>query len=259
MENQNVNKSIDSIQQQQDDEYSFPYHYVVKKTERGFSQCFNDVWGINYLATIEYLLLQIEKESFETVIDIGCGDGRFTRELAQRFPGRQIIGMDFSSRAIALAKAMSPDIDFRCVDIISQPCVERFDLAVLMEVYEHIEPDSCPEFSRSLARLIKRGGLLYLTVPHVNKLIEYKHYRHFTSEILIQEMSHDFEVLDVVFIEKRSYLKKLIDFILANGIFILNNKYLCNCLYEYYKSHLFLAQNENCCQRIIARFRRRSH
>lgn len=255
----NTNRILDSIQQQQEDEFSFPYHYVVKRSSDGFSQCFNDTWGINYLATIEYLLQRIERESFTSVVDVGCGDGRFTKELRQRFPNRRITGLDYSSQAIALARVMAPGIDFQCVDIMRHSIGEKYDLAVLMEVYEHVSPDICPGFCSSLAALINCGGILYLTVPHVNKNIEYKHYRHFTSDILVQELSRDFELLDLVFIEKRSYIKRLIDRILTNRFFILNNKYVGDRLYVYYKDKLFLAESENSCQRIVVRARRRSY
>lgn len=250
---------LDPLQQQQEDEYSFPYHYVVKRSNDGFSQCFNDIWGINYLATIEYLLQRIERESFTSVVDVGCGDGRFTKELGQLFPDRRVTGLDFSPKAIALAGVMAPGIDFRCIDIMRQSIEEKFDIAVLMEVYEHISPDICLGFCSSLAALINCGGILYLTVPHVNKGVEYKHYRHFTSDILVQELSRDFELLDLVFIEKRSYIKRLIDSILTNRFFILNNKYFAGRLYAYYKDNLFLAEDEASCQRIVVRARRRSH
>jgi hypothetical protein len=109
-----------------------------------------------------------------------------------------------------------------------------------------------------LANLLKPGGILYVSVPHINKPVEYKHYRHFTSESLTKELSQKFETLDVFFIEKRAYRKQLIDCILINSLFILNIRRATEWLYAYYKKNLFLAENEAVCQRIVVRAKMRA-
>jgi 2-polyprenyl-3-methyl-5-hydroxy-6-metoxy-1,4-benzoquinol methylase len=141
---------------------------------------------------------------------------------------------------------------------VKQNIEEKFDIAVLMEVYEHIHPEISDDFCRSLASLINPGGILYLTVPHVNKHVEYTHYRHFTSDILANELYHYFEKLDFVYIETMSFRKKIIDCVLANRLFILNNKRVASWLYFYYINNLFFAKNETSCQRLVVRAKRRS-
>lgn len=52
------------------------------------------------------------------VVDIGCGNGRFTRALAGRFP--RAVGVDLSPAAVALATAESagtPGVTFRALDM----------------------------------------------------------------------------------------------------------------------------------------------
>src|SRR5262245_37977053 len=65
----------------QEAEYWFPYHYVSQWSPR-FSQCFYDSWGIHYISTIEFLLEKLSALPFYSIVDIGCGDGRMSRELA---------------------------------------------------------------------------------------------------------------------------------------------------------------------------------
>jgi SAM-dependent methyltransferase len=51
-----------------------------------------------------------------TVLDIGCGDGRTTLELARHFPGTGFHGIDFSSSMIDAARAnlvAQPDLEDR--------------------------------------------------------------------------------------------------------------------------------------------------
>jgi SAM-dependent methyltransferase len=54
-------------------------------------------------------------------LDIGCGNGRFTRVLAQRF--RPAIGVDVSPHAVARARVESgslPHLEFRVADMIAE-------------------------------------------------------------------------------------------------------------------------------------------
>ena len=52
------------------------------------------------------------------VVDVGCGNGRFTRALAGRYP--DVLGVDLSPAAVALATAESagtPGVRFRALDM----------------------------------------------------------------------------------------------------------------------------------------------
>jgi SAM-dependent methyltransferase len=239
----------------QEEEYSFPYHYVAQYNG-AFTQVFCDSWGINYVSTIEFLLSRLQGEKFESVIDIGCGDGRFTQELASAFPTKRVVGIDYSRKAVTLASAMAPadsQAKFICADIASENIENsKYDLGVLMEVFEHISPEKAEDFVGAIARLLNPGGVLYVTVPHTNKSIEPKHFRHFTSHTLAAAFSPFFKMTDVIPIEKRCVPMKWLKCILTNRYFILNNERLKRYIYRYYKKCLFHSQ-ETECQRIIAK------
>lgn len=238
-------------QQLQDDEYWFPYHYVSNYQD-GFTQVFNDTWGINYVATIEFLLQRLSLYQFDSLIDIGCGDGRFTGELKLRFPQSDIVGIDYSKRAIELAKAMNPLVKFGQHDITNHNTInKKFDIAVLMEVFEHIQPDNGEKFLYAISRILHTKGILLLTVPHKNKPVEYKHFRHFDSSSIIKCLEPFFDVEEIVPFEVRSFKKDLIDKLLTNNMFILNNQKLRNRIYAYYKNNLFLAKQERECKRLF--------
>lgn len=98
------------------------------------------------------------------VIDVGCGRGDFTIELARRYPSiREIWGTDFSPEALAIAagEAGQPGrIFFREADLREMPFEDnRFDLTVCINVLHHIHRDDLDRALAELAR-ITRGDLV---------------------------------------------------------------------------------------------------
>jgi 2-polyprenyl-3-methyl-5-hydroxy-6-metoxy-1,4-benzoquinol methylase len=245
----------DTIQKLQDDEYDFPYHHIPLYKKNYFNQCFNFAWGINYVATIEFLIDKLKQEKFQSLVDIGCGDGRLTKELREEFKNKEIEGIDYSEKAIALAKAMDFYGTYHCLDILSSQTHKKYDISLLIEVFEHIHPDISEAFLRAVARLLNKGGLLILTVPHINVPVELKHYRHFSVEGLSNCLEKYFDIIEIIPLEKNSKIKEFLDLLLTNDFFILNHVKLKNRIYKLYKSKLFLADNEELCKRIYVKAR----
>lgn len=242
---------MDNIQKLQDEEYDFPYHYV-SQFRNGFTQVFNDTWGINYVSTIEYIIEQLKHEKFNSLIDIGCGDGRLVRELSIEFPNQNVFGIDYSSRAINLARIMNENCKYFQSDIICE-VVEKADVITLIEVFEHIHPKVAKSFVNGIYNHLNDNGVLYITIPHENKLVEYKHYRHFNSRTIIECFNEKFFIEKVVPFESNGVVKSIIDKILTNRLFILNNRFLRNWLYKFYKKNLFLVSDERKCNRLFIR------
>ena len=249
--------SSNPIQTAQEQEYDYPYHYIAQ-FEGGFTHCAYDTWGLNYVATIEFLLDRLDQHPFSSLLDTGCGDGRLTKEIARRFPRRRIVGIDYSHQAISLAQAMYPQGEFHQLDVTKNEWGDQFDIVTLIEVFEHIDPITQGDFLRNLAKCLKPGGTLYLTVPHVNTPIGYKHFRHFTVPSISGCLAPFFNIVEVMPFEKRSIVKTMIDALLVNRVFILNHKRTRNFLYQYYKSKLFFSGSEKQCGRIFIKATLRS-
>jgi len=190
------------------------------------------------------------------IVDIGCGDGRFSRELARTFQSTTVVGIDYSERAIALASAMNPDVSnlkFQQIDIAKNINLEPSDRAVLMEVFEHLPIESAGNFMASVRKLIRNDGVLYLTVPHENKPLEYKHFQHFSIEKILDYLRPHFNVVEVVPFERISLCRGVMLKALSNRLFILNNQRLLTMIYKWYKKHLFHCDSELECQRIFVK------
>jgi 2-polyprenyl-3-methyl-5-hydroxy-6-metoxy-1,4-benzoquinol methylase len=246
--------AVQTVIDAQENEYWFPYHYVAKFANDKFRPFFLDGWAINYASTIEYLLAKLRTQPGSRLVDIGCGDGRFSRELALANKDSQVEGVDYSKRAISLASAMNQDIGnlrFSSLDITQCHHLEPFDFAVLMEVFEHIPPKDADAFVAGVRALLKKGGILYLTVPHVNKPVEYKHFQHFSCESIQRYFRPYFNILEVVPFEKKSWARRLIVKLLNGNLFTLTNERMLSFVYRWYKANLFLCDSEKKCQRVF--------
>lgn len=108
-----------------------------------------------------YALECVPTGAFET-LDVGCGTGSNSRELAAR--GHRVTGVDISERAIERYRAEG--FEGRAMDIESGLAFadESFDLAFCSEVIEHVvRPD---RLAGELYRVLRPGGRLVLSTPN---------------------------------------------------------------------------------------------
>jgi SAM-dependent methyltransferase len=242
-------------QQIQEEDYSFPYHYVPQYFP-SFTTSYSWHWGLYYISALDFVLKKVVAYAPRSILDVGTGDGRFVRELSRALEGVRICGIDYSERAISLAKALNPQLAFACVDVTSNPPNEKFALLTLIEVFEHIPIDLAPRFAASLANLLEEDGRLVVTVPHSNVPVSVKHFRHFSAESLRRCFYVDFEMEECIFLDKRSVWVRLMTRLIHNEYFALRHWGVMNRLYRAYKK-LFLVTSEANCGRIYASFKRR--
>ncbi|MDR9382699.1 MAG: class I SAM-dependent methyltransferase, partial [Natronomonas sp.] len=185
-------------QQIQEAQYDYPYHYIPQVEDGRFSQLQYWSWGMHYLGGIRVVLDQLESWSFDSLIDLGCGDGRFLRELSTKRPSVDALGIDYSERSVAMARGMNPDLDYEVVDLLSEDVGREFEVATAVEVLEHIPPDDLPTFVARITDLLVDDGRFILTVPHENKPVRDKHYQHFAAADLLPLLDPSFESVEFV-------------------------------------------------------------
>ena len=97
------------------------------------------------------------------VLDVGCGEGRLTREL--RSNGWRIAGIDASPRMIELASEADPEGDYRVADAAALPFDDRaFDLVIAFMSLQDVDD---PERAIAEAvRVLRPGGLLCAAITH---------------------------------------------------------------------------------------------
>ncbi len=79
-------------------------------------------------------------ESAKSLIDIGCGDGTYTAEMAILLPDTEIFGMDPAVDAIDRARRLTPSVSFMVADILEPASLPQrvFDVGIIRAVIHHL-------------------------------------------------------------------------------------------------------------------------
>jgi len=94
----------------------------------------------------------------KTVLDVGCGKGRFARVLQERYPGAQIHGLDISPEMLKFVPA-GITTQAGLMTALPYPA-ERFDFVYATESLEHaVEIELAVS---EMCRVLKPGGKLVI-------------------------------------------------------------------------------------------------
>ncbi len=97
------------------------------------------------------------------ILDLGCAFGFATRRLKRA--GYVTVGVDASQSYIERARRADPSGEYYVADATRTPLADNsFDGAICLDVLEHL-PDERGAVAE-LARLVKPGGTLVLSVPY---------------------------------------------------------------------------------------------
>ena len=80
--------NVADIQKRQEAQYHFPYHYIPYIEGNKFSQSKTLKWGYEYLSYIYFVINKISSLHFNTLLDVGCGDGRYSIKLIEKLRNR---------------------------------------------------------------------------------------------------------------------------------------------------------------------------
>jgi trans-aconitate 2-methyltransferase len=116
-------------------------------------------------AMADEVLALLEVEGSERILDVGCGDGRITAEIAARVPRGSVVGVDRSHDMISFAakhfsSTPQSNLRFEVADALSLPFREEFDLVVSFNALHWLPQQD--EALRSIRLALKQSGLAQL-------------------------------------------------------------------------------------------------
>jgi len=119
-------------------------------------------------------LARIPTSNNPNIIDLGCGRGWLTAELAKH---GNAVGVDLSDTGINIAKRNYPQCHFKQMDIITEEIKDKYDVVVSSEVIEHLTEDNQIRYVKKIRDILVNDGYLILTTPNATiaeKLVKYK-------------------------------------------------------------------------------------
>jgi 2-polyprenyl-3-methyl-5-hydroxy-6-metoxy-1,4-benzoquinol methylase len=179
-------------------------------------------------------LLRISPRS---VLDVGCGDGFFLSQIEEGV--KRAVGVDRSTRALRFARAFCNKAHFVCGE--AGVLAEKFDVVSAIEVLEHIPGEEVTPFIGSLAERVAAGGFLFICVPTVVQPINRKHYRHYTNDLLIEQVKAariPFSLYKLDYLSARSRLYEWLLRALVNRFWAIEVRGLQSLLWKYAISRL---------------------
>lgn len=105
-----------------------------------------------------------------TAVDIGCGAGRLSRQLAGDFA--RVIGVDVAERMVAMARDLNRDVpnaEFRVGAGDTLPVdAGTVDLVFSLQVLQHVDPPVLPRLIRDCHRALAPGGRILVHIPRTH-------------------------------------------------------------------------------------------
>ncbi len=113
-----------------------------------------------------YAFSTLPKQKYEAILDIGCGSGEFTKELAKHAP--HVLGVDYSDSMIIKAQELygnDESLSFQVGDIRELSGIDqRFDLVTTFHTIQWIPAADQQRAFNHMAQLLVPGGLCLILV-----------------------------------------------------------------------------------------------
>ncbi|MBW8735297.1 MAG: 3' terminal RNA ribose 2'-O-methyltransferase Hen1 [Asticcacaulis sp.] len=110
---------------------------------------------------LEWVVARLKHLGARTVVDMGCGEGRLIGLLSKDLDFERITGCDVSVRALEIARERLnfdrlPEFQQQRIQLLQSALTYRdkrlagYDVATVIEVIEHLEPERLDAFSRAV-------------------------------------------------------------------------------------------------------------
>ena len=124
--------------------------------------------------------LQLMPPNAQKILDLGCYTGLFTKELFDQLPGCEIIGGDYDSNNIKIAKFVYPQLRDIFVEMSAYDIPfddNHLDVVFFQDVIEHLE--GAATSIKEINRVLKPDGCLIIATPspyYIKELINFVKY-----------------------------------------------------------------------------------
>lgn len=109
------------------------------------------------------LKAKCEKEQWQRILDVGCGEGIYLRKLVEEFSRVQGVGIDVNSsvveRAMLLAKPFEDRLQFNCLNILDQDApLEKYDCCLMNNNFYYFSAEQRLKLLERIKSWLVPGG-----------------------------------------------------------------------------------------------------
>jgi ubiquinone/menaquinone biosynthesis C-methylase UbiE len=115
-----------------------------------------------YLKEISKLLVD---DPPRTILDLGCGNGTYTSELARACGATDVVGVDIHAPSLRLASQRGLDTLQHDLNRPLPLGDESFDTVISTQVIEHL--NECDQFAAEIHRILKPGGYAIISTENL--------------------------------------------------------------------------------------------
>lgn len=98
-----------------------------------------------------------------SLLEVGCGTGYVLTGIASAFPDARLVGSEIFVAGLRHAASRLPGVTLVQMDARQTPYVDAFDVAIAVDVIEHIAEDE--QVLGQLFRAVRPGGGILISVP----------------------------------------------------------------------------------------------
>ncbi len=143
---------------------------------------FLDLW-------MNCVVSHVSDRTIKTILDLGCGTGRFTEALRARFDA-EVIGIDPSQKMLEQARSKQPDgrIRYEAGRAESIPLPDNsVDLIFMSMIFHHLDDPALA--ARECRRVLRDGGTLFVRTGIHERISSYPYFDFFpASQPILEEV-----------------------------------------------------------------------
>jgi trans-aconitate 2-methyltransferase len=149
------------------------------------------------------LLAKLQLEGHESVLDIGCGEGKVTAEIAEGVPKGRVVGIDSSEEMISAARSLFPsqkypNLTFLCKNALDLNFENQFEVVFSNAALHWIKDHK--KVLQGISRALKPSGKLLLqmggkgnaweTISVLNVVLQKPKWKNFFKEMTFPYTFH---------------------------------------------------------------------
>lgn len=101
------------------------------------------------------------------ILEIGCGVGDISWRMSKRWTDAEIVGLDISNKSVEMATKLFASSKLKFIEgtLEKAKLSGKFDLILLIDVYEHIAISERETLHQAIKELISKEGKIILSFP----------------------------------------------------------------------------------------------